>query len=66
LHASPRQAQILDLICEGKTDIEIARHLNLSKATVRSHLARLFKDNRINNRSEAAGLWAVARSARRV
>ena len=57
--ATPRQAQILDLICRGKTDKSIAAELGLSKATVRSHLGRFFKTNHVHNRSEAATIWSL-------
>lgn len=59
LRATPRQAQILDLICQGKTDKSIAAELGLSKATVRSHLGRFFKSNHVHNRSEAASVWLL-------
>jgi len=57
--ATPRQAQILDLICQGRTDKSIAVELGLSKATVRSHLGRFYKANQIHNRSEAATIWSL-------
>jgi DNA-binding NarL/FixJ family response regulator len=56
---TPRQAQILDRICQGKTDKAIAAELGLSKATVRSHLDRFYKTNRVHNRSEAATVWSL-------
>ena len=57
--ATPRQAQILDLICRGKTDKSIAAELGLSKSTVRSHLGRFYRANQVHNRSEAATLWSL-------
>jgi DNA-binding CsgD family transcriptional regulator len=59
LRISPRQAQILNLIAQGRTDKEIARHLGLSTSTVRSHLERCYRDNQFRSRSEAAALWSV-------
>jgi len=40
---SPKQARILSLIQDRKCDKEIAHALNISRSTVRTHLARLFK-----------------------
>lgn len=59
LRATPRQAQILDLVCRGRTDKSIAAELGLSKATVRSHLSRFYRTNQIHNRSEAATVWSL-------
>lgn len=56
---TPRQAQILRLVAEGKGDKEIARCLGLSINTVRTHLQRLYRDHGIRNRAEAAVAWAA-------
>jgi DNA-binding CsgD family transcriptional regulator len=58
---TPRQAAILDLVCQGKTDKSIAVALGVSKSTVRSHLGRFYKINQVQNRSEAATLWSLIR-----
>ena len=43
IHLSPRQAQIVDLIAEGRSDKEIALALGLSTATVRTYLQRMYR-----------------------
>ncbi len=63
LRVTRRQAQILELASQGRTDKAIAHALGLSKATVRTHLQRCYKDNQVQNRSEAAVLWSLTRMA---
>jgi DNA-binding NarL/FixJ family response regulator len=38
---TPRQWEVLDLLCSGATDLEIAEHLYLSTETVRSHIKQI-------------------------
>jgi DNA-binding NarL/FixJ family response regulator len=57
VHLTPRQAQIVALMAEGLSDKEIARRLRVSSATVRTHIDRLFADNRIHTRTEAVVAW---------
>jgi DNA-binding CsgD family transcriptional regulator len=61
LRVTRRQAQILELASQGRTDKAIAQALGLSRATVRTHLQRCYRDNRVQNRSEAAVLWSLGR-----
>jgi DNA-binding NarL/FixJ family response regulator len=55
--ASPRQREVLSLLAHGRTDTEIAAHLGISVATVRTYLVRLYRDNGFGNRTEAAIAW---------
>lgn len=57
---SPREREVLDLICEGLDDGGIAERLGLSKNTVRNHVARLYAKIGVNRRS-AAVVWAHER-----
>jgi len=57
LRASPRQREVLSLLSHGHTDSQIAVELGISVATVRTYLARLYKDNGFGNRTEAAIAW---------
>jgi DNA-binding CsgD family transcriptional regulator len=50
---SPRQAEILRLISRGKTDKEIAAELQLSIATVKTHLRAAFARLRVRSRAQA-------------
>lgn len=50
---SPREQQILALICEAKSNPEIAGLLGLSERTVRNHASNLFKKLGVKSRAEA-------------
>ncbi|WP_342118538.1 LuxR C-terminal-related transcriptional regulator [Pseudoduganella sp. OTU4001] len=54
---SPRQAEILQWLREGKSNEEIGRLLGISGLTVKNHLQRLYRQLGVNNRAHA-----VARS----
>ena len=43
LGLSPRQAQIVNHILHAKSDKQIARELDISVPTVRTHMTRLFQ-----------------------
>jgi DNA-binding CsgD family transcriptional regulator len=53
LELTPRQRQILSLICKGKANKQIARDLDISLGTVKQHVAALFKRMNVHNRSMA-------------
>jgi PAS domain S-box-containing protein len=57
---SPREREVLDLICRDASDGEIAERLNLSPNTVRNHVARLYAKIGVNRRS-AAVVWGRER-----
>lgn len=59
-----REREILVLVCEGQTDAEIGRALDLSQNTVRNHLASVFRKIGVNRRS-AAVVWARERAITR-
>lgn len=59
---TPRQAQILQLAASGLSDKEIARRLQVSHRTVRTHFEKLFHDHGIRNRSQAIALWSGRRT----
>ncbi len=52
LELSPRQAEIVRHILEGKPDKQIALDLGISLATVRTHLRRLFAKYDLGDRLE--------------
>jgi DNA-binding CsgD family transcriptional regulator len=56
-----REREILALVCEGRTDVEMGRILGLSQNTVRNHVASLFRKIGVNRRS-AAVIWARERA----
>ena len=49
-----RQLEVLRLIVEGKPNKEIAHQLDLAHATVKVHLAAIFRALQVSNRTQAA------------
>lgn len=50
---SERETEILQLIAKGISNSEAARLLNLSKATIRTHLEHIYEKLEVTNRVEA-------------
>ena len=64
LHLTPRQAEILRLLERGRSTVEIADELHLSRETVRNHVRRLLHALGATSRLEAVALargelWAA-------
>jgi DNA-binding CsgD family transcriptional regulator len=57
--ATARQQEIVRLIASGLSDKEIAGRLDVSVATVRTHLRRLYLVNGLQGRAHAAALYAL-------
>ena len=55
-----RERDVLELICNGHGDADIAQHLRLSRNTVRNHVATLYGKIGVNRRS-AAVIWGRER-----
>ncbi len=55
---SEREVQILRLVAQGYTNLEIAAELSLSEKTVRNRLSDIFQKLHLNNRTQAA-LYAL-------
>jgi len=53
-HLTPRQCEVLDLLCQGLSNKLIGRRLNLSENTVRGHVQALLAVLQVTSRSEAA------------
>lgn len=54
---SDREREVLALLVEGLPNKLIARRLEISEKTVKSHLTRIFRELRVTDRTQAA-LWA--------
>jgi DNA-binding NarL/FixJ family response regulator len=57
---SDRQAEIMDLIASGLSNLEIARRCYLSEKTVKNHINHIFARLGVRNRAEAVSLWLGA------
>jgi len=57
---TPREREILGLMCQGLNDPDIAQKLNVSPHTVRNHVASLYSKLQVHRRS-AAIVWARER-----
>jgi len=53
-HLTPRQCEVLDLLCQGMSNKLIARQLTLSEHTVRGHVQAILQFLQVSSRSEAA------------
>ncbi len=58
---TPQQTRILELVCEGKLNKQIAYILGLSEATVKTHITGLLRKLEVQNRTQAALLVREAR-----
>ena len=50
---SKRQSEVLENVVQGKPNKVIAREMNISEGTVKSHLSQLFRALGVKNRTEA-------------
>jgi len=57
---TPREREVLGLICQGLADADIAEQLGLSRNTVRNHVATLYSKIGVHRRS-AAIIWGRER-----
>lgn len=53
-HLTPRQCEVLDLLCQGMSNKVIARQLTISENTVRVHVQAILEFLQVSGRSEAA------------
>lgn len=58
LGLTQRQREVLALIVKGKTNKEIARALNMSETTVRTHTTAIFRALNVSNRTQAGHVAA--------
>jgi DNA-binding NarL/FixJ family response regulator len=54
---SEREREVLGLLVKGLPNKLIARRLEISEKTVKSHLTRIFRELDVTDRTQAA-LWA--------
>jgi PAS domain S-box-containing protein len=56
LHLTPRQAEVLALLERGRSTVQIAEELHLSRETVRNHIRHLLQALGASSRLEAVAL----------
>jgi DNA-binding NarL/FixJ family response regulator len=61
-HVNPtlsfREKQVVDLVCKGKQNKQIAHELHLTEGTVKEYLTRIFRKVGSTSRTELA-IWAI-------
>lgn len=57
---SPRELQVLDLIASGRSNKEIAVHLDISNQTVKNHVSSILRKLAVNDRTHAV-VYAMKR-----
>ena len=60
LDVSPREHEVLDAMCKGRTNAEIGLALNISPFTVKNHVRRILKKLGCGNRAHAAAKYSQA------
>ncbi|OIK27465.1 hypothetical protein VT52_011990 [Streptomyces malaysiense] len=61
---SEREGQILGMVCQGKSNREVADALFVSVKTVEAHLTRIFRKTGARSRASLVAAFATARPAR--
>lgn len=56
---TPREKEILELLNEDLSNLEIAEKLTIAVGTVKNHVHRILKKLKVSNRHEAAAYWPV-------
>ena len=51
---TPREQEIVERLCSGLSNKEIARELHISDKTVKTHLQRIYKKSRVHSRLQLA------------
>lgn len=53
IRLTPREAEVLNLVTQGKSNKEVASELYCSKRTIDFHLARIYEKLNVKNRVQA-------------
>jgi DNA-binding CsgD family transcriptional regulator len=59
MHLTPREREVATLVAEGRTNAEIAAHLQLSERTVEKHVSRVLSKLRLSSRTGVVALIGV-------
>lgn len=58
-----RQTEVLELLSQGRTNVEIANKLHITVPTVKYHVTSIFSKLKVRNRTQAASLMASTSAA---
>jgi ATP/maltotriose-dependent transcriptional regulator MalT len=58
---SAREAEVMSLIADGRTNGQIAEHLFLAEKTVKNHVRRIYAKLGVGRRTDAITLWKTSR-----
>ena len=53
---TPRQREIMGLVCEGLSNAQIAKRLFVTESAIKQHLQTAYKSLNVRNRVQAAKL----------
>lgn len=57
---TPREVEIVRLLAQGLTNLEIAQQLELSENTIKNHVRNILRKTHVRNRAEVV-VWAMQR-----
>lgn len=57
LNLSSRELEILEHLCRGNSNLDIARALEISPLTVKNHVQRIYRKIGVSNRTQAAATY---------
>lgn len=60
LDLSTREMDVLEALCRGRTNLQIAAALEISPFTVKNHVQRIFRKIGVTNRTQAAARYTEA------
>jgi transcriptional regulator EpsA len=60
LDLSTREREVLESVCRGRTNLQIAAALGISPFTVKNHVQRIFRKIGVTNRTQAAARYNEA------
>ena len=61
---TPRETEVLAMLAEGRTNVDMARTLGVSVHAVKFHLASIYRKLGVSNRTEAAVTYLRGSRAR--
>lgn len=51
---TPREREVLELLAQGYTNVEIAKKLHISKHTVKNHVSNIYQKLQVYDRTQMA------------